>query len=181
MHLHTRIFKAAFVLAVVLCLFVGCTSVDADMQESVQDAVVITARRQTEREVSAETPADERENLSFFDKSETQNTDAATTAATTDAATTDAATTDVATAAATVTDAASAAETAAATKAPATSAAEDAPTANAGYVCNKNSKKFHPPTCSSVDKMKPANRMNYSGSRDDLLAKGYSPCQRCKP
>lgn len=175
MHLHTQIFKAAFVLAVVLCLFVGCTSVDADMQESVQDAVVITARRQTEREVSAETPADERENLSFFDKSETQNTEAATTAATTDA------TTDAATSAAAVTDAASAAETAAATKAPATSAAEDAPTANAGYVCNKNSKKFHLPTCSSVDKMKPANRMNYSGSRDDLLAKGYSPCQRCKP
>ena len=180
MHLHTQIFKAAFVLAVVLCLFVGCTSVDADMQESVQDAVVITARRQTEREVSAETPADERENLSFFDKSETQNTDAATTDATTDAATT-AATTDAVTAAVAVTDAASAEETAAATKAPATSAAEDAPTANAGYVCNKNSKKFHLPTCSSVDKMKPANRMNYSGSRDDLLAKGYSPCQRCKP
>lgn len=176
MHLHTQIFKAAFVLAVVLCLFVGCTSVDADMQESVQDAVVITARRQTEREVSAETPADERENLSFFDKSETQNTDAATT----DAATTDA-TTDAITAAVAVTDAASAAETAAATKAPATSAAEDALTANADYVCNKNSKKFHLPTCSSVDKMKPANRMNYSGSRDDLLAKGYSPCQRCKP
>lgn len=180
MHLHTQIFKAAFVLAVVLCLFVGCTSVDADMQESVQDAVVITARRQTEREVSAETPADERENLSFFDKSETQNTDAATTDATTDAATT-AATTDAVTAAVAVTDAASAEETAAATKAPATSASEDAPTASADYVCNKNSKKFHLPICGSVDTMKPANRMNYSGSRADLIASGYSPCQRCKP
>ena len=72
----------------------------------------------------------------------------------------------------------SADETAADTKA---ATSEDAPTASADYVCNKNSKKFHLPTCGSVDTMKPANRMNYSGSRADLIASGYSPCQRCKP
>lgn len=166
MHRHTQIFKAFFALALVLCLFAGCASADKDTLQSNPDAAVITARGHVEREASTGTLADERENLSFFSKRETQ---------------TAAATTDAVTAAAATTDTAPADETAADTKAAAASEAEDAPTASAAYVCNKSSKKFHLPTCGSVDTMKPANRENYSGSRDDLIAKGYSPCQRCKP
>lgn len=49
------------------------------------------------------------------------------------------------------------------------------------YILNKNSKKFHHPTCSSVDSMKESNKEYYTGTRDDLIARGYSPCGRCDP
>lgn len=49
------------------------------------------------------------------------------------------------------------------------------------YVLNKNTKKFHYPDCSSVDQMKKKNRLDFSGSREDVIAKGYDPCGRCKP
>lgn len=51
----------------------------------------------------------------------------------------------------------------------------------ASYILNTNSKKFHYPTCSSVGQMKDANKQEYTGSRDDLIAEGYSPCGRCHP
>lgn len=54
-------------------------------------------------------------------------------------------------------------------------------TTEASYVLNTNTKKFHYPTCSSVDAMKPENRQDYTGSADELVAMGYSPCGRCKP
>ena len=49
------------------------------------------------------------------------------------------------------------------------------------YIINKNNKKFHFPECSSVDNMKPQNKKEYIGSRDDLVNDGYEPCDRCKP
>jgi len=49
------------------------------------------------------------------------------------------------------------------------------------YVLNTNTKKFHYPSCSSVDDMSEKNKQEYTGSREDLIAKGYSPCGRCKP
>ena len=49
------------------------------------------------------------------------------------------------------------------------------------YVLNKNTKKFHYPDCSSVDSMKKKNRLDYTGAREDVIAKGYDPCGRCKP
>ncbi len=49
------------------------------------------------------------------------------------------------------------------------------------YVLNTNSKKFHTPECGSVKDMKDYNKQEYSGSRDDLIADGYSPCGSCKP
>ena len=60
---------------------------------------------------------------------------------------------------------------------------EDDPEPDAGvdYVLNTNSKKFHYPSCSSVDDMKESNKQYYTGSRDDLIASGYSPCGRCHP
>ena len=53
--------------------------------------------------------------------------------------------------------------------------------AGAAYVLNTNTKKFHLPTCASVEDMKPENRTDYTGSREALLAEGYSPCGQCKP
>lgn len=49
------------------------------------------------------------------------------------------------------------------------------------YVLNTNSKRFHLPHCSSVEEMKPGNREDFFGSRDELLARGYKPCGRCNP
>lgn len=49
------------------------------------------------------------------------------------------------------------------------------------YVLNTNSKKFHYPDCSSAEKIKNENRSEYKGTREDIIAKGYSPCKRCEP
>lgn len=49
------------------------------------------------------------------------------------------------------------------------------------YVLNTSTKKFHLPTCASVEDMKPENRTDYTGSREALLDEGYSPCGQCKP
>lgn len=49
------------------------------------------------------------------------------------------------------------------------------------YVLNTNSKKFHTPGCSAVSRMKEANKKAYSGTRDALVAQGYTPCGICKP
>ena len=49
------------------------------------------------------------------------------------------------------------------------------------YVLNTNSKKFHYPSCSSVNKMAEKNRQEYSGNRNDLIAQGYEACGICKP
>ena len=49
------------------------------------------------------------------------------------------------------------------------------------YVANKNSLKFHYPTCSSVEKIKASNRWDFHGTREELIAKGYEPCKRCSP
>lgn len=49
------------------------------------------------------------------------------------------------------------------------------------YVVNTNTGKFHNPSCYTLKRMKPSNRMDFSGSRDDLINQGYSPCQKCNP
>lgn len=49
------------------------------------------------------------------------------------------------------------------------------------YILNTNSHKFHDPSCSGVDKMKEENKETYTGSRDELIEQGYSPCGICKP
>ena len=49
------------------------------------------------------------------------------------------------------------------------------------YVLNTNSKKFHRPTCSAVDDISAKNKSGYSGSRDELIEEGYSPCKICNP
>ena len=49
------------------------------------------------------------------------------------------------------------------------------------YVLNTNTKKFHYPTCSSVDDMKEKNKQTYTGSREEVINMGYVPCKRCNP
>lgn len=49
------------------------------------------------------------------------------------------------------------------------------------YVVNINTGKFHYPSCYSASTIKPKNRMDYSGNRDDLIAQGYDPCKNCNP
>lgn len=53
--------------------------------------------------------------------------------------------------------------------------------AEINYVLNTNSRRFHLPDCSSVAEMKSANRQDFTGTREELLAMGYQPCGRCKP
>lgn len=47
------------------------------------------------------------------------------------------------------------------------------------YIINTNTGKFHYPQCSSVGQMNDSNKEEYTGTRDDLIAQGYSPCKRC--
>lgn len=49
------------------------------------------------------------------------------------------------------------------------------------YVLNTKSKKFHYPSCSSVDDMSEENKAYYTGTRDELIDMGYDPCGRCHP
>ena len=56
-----------------------------------------------------------------------------------------------------------------------------APAASCDYVLNKNSKKFHYPSCASVDDMAEYNKVFFSGKRDEVIAMGYTPCKRCYP
>lgn len=65
-----------------------------------------------------------------------------------------------------------------------TSQADDASTdtpATVTYVVNKNTGKFHYPSCSSVPKIKAKNRMDTNQTRDELIAQGYVPCKNCNP
>lgn len=49
------------------------------------------------------------------------------------------------------------------------------------YVLNTSTMKFHKPTCSSVDKMAGKNKLEYTGTREEVIAKGYEPCKNCNP
>ncbi|MDD3206495.1 MAG: DNA/RNA non-specific endonuclease [Lachnospiraceae bacterium] len=72
-------------------------------------------------------------------------------------------------------------------------AAADAPTASTtsrstkekstgeNYIINKNTKKFHKSSCSSVSKMSEKNKKTFTGDRQTLIDEGYEPCKRCKP
>lgn len=49
------------------------------------------------------------------------------------------------------------------------------------YICNKNTKKFHNLTCSSVNEMSEKNKLMVTLSREEVIAQGYVPCKRCNP
>lgn len=49
------------------------------------------------------------------------------------------------------------------------------------YMLNTNTMKFHRPGCLSIQKMAEDNKLPSNWSREEILAKGYEPCQICKP
>lgn len=54
-------------------------------------------------------------------------------------------------------------------------------TSSVTYILNKNTHKFHTPDCSSVSDIKPQNKKEFTGNRDELIEQGYDPCSRCNP
>ena len=69
----------------------------------------------------------------------------------------------------------------AATIAPESDNSETAESPACNYIANKNTKRFHYPSCSSVGDMKESNKLFYEGTRDELISQGYEPCKRCNP
>jgi len=61
------------------------------------------------------------------------------------------------------------------TEAPVTRSAERT------WVLNTNTGKFHIPSCSSVSQMKDTNKLEFTGTREDVIAMGYQPCGKCHP
>lgn len=51
----------------------------------------------------------------------------------------------------------------------------------ATYVLNTSTMKFHYPSCNSVPKISPENYETYTGTRYDVIAKGYASCGNCNP
>lgn len=49
------------------------------------------------------------------------------------------------------------------------------------YVGNTSNGKFHYASCRHVASMKEENKFYYTGTRDGIIAQGYSPCGTCKP
>ena len=58
----------------------------------------------------------------------------------------------------------------------------DAPTTSEiTYIVNKKSKKFHYPDKTCANSIGEENRLEYKGTREDVINDGYSPCGICKP
>ncbi|MCI8422780.1 MAG: DNA/RNA non-specific endonuclease [Lawsonibacter sp.] len=53
------------------------------------------------------------------------------------------------------------------------------PGQTAEFVLNKSSKKFHLPDCENAGKISEKNRETVTGSREELISQGYSPCGAC--
>ena len=49
------------------------------------------------------------------------------------------------------------------------------------YILNVKNKKFHKPDCSAASDISNANKQDFTGTRDQLIARGYSPCGICEP
>ena len=49
------------------------------------------------------------------------------------------------------------------------------------YILNTNSRKFHRPDCSFASQISDANREEYTGTREELVEQGYTPCGYCNP
>ncbi len=47
------------------------------------------------------------------------------------------------------------------------------------YIVNTNTKKFHIPSCSSVSRMADKNKAKSTLTKEELINKGYSPCENC--
>ncbi|WP_288578507.1 DNA/RNA non-specific endonuclease [uncultured Senegalimassilia sp.] len=49
------------------------------------------------------------------------------------------------------------------------------------YILNVKNKKFHKPDCSATSDISSANKQDFTSTRNQLIARGYSPCGICKP
>ena len=49
------------------------------------------------------------------------------------------------------------------------------------YYLNTYRHKFHKPSCPSVVEMNPENKREFYGTREEAIARGYSPCHNCNP
>jgi energy-coupling factor transporter transmembrane protein EcfT len=49
------------------------------------------------------------------------------------------------------------------------------------YVLNTSSMKFHYPSCSGAAKIKESNKAYFTGTREEVIQKGYSSCGICHP
>lgn len=63
----------------------------------------------------------------------------------------------------------------------ATAAPKKAASGKHNYIVNIESKKFHLPGCSAAEKISAANRKKVTATREDMIARGYSPCGICNP
>ena len=65
--------------------------------------------------------------------------------------------------------------------APDTPDTPDPPSEAQKYILNTNTKKFHKEGCKSAEKISDKNRGEHYGTREELIADGYSPCGNCDP
>lgn len=49
------------------------------------------------------------------------------------------------------------------------------------YILNTNTHKFHEDYCRSVRQMSERNKLEYYGTREEVINMGYDPCQNCNP
>ena len=49
------------------------------------------------------------------------------------------------------------------------------------YILNTSSHKFHDPGCPGIAQIKEKNKKTFTGTREEILARGYTPCGTCKP
>lgn len=62
-----------------------------------------------------------------------------------------------------------------------TEAAITAPKNETTYMLNTNTMKFHKMSCSAINSMNEENKLEYTGTRDEVIAMGYDACGICKP
>lgn len=60
-------------------------------------------------------------------------------------------------------------------------ATDDDSADSAAYIVNTGSGKFHLPNCPSAAEISDGNRLEFTGSRETLIDRGYTPCGRCRP
>ena len=49
------------------------------------------------------------------------------------------------------------------------------------FILNRASGIFHLPDCPSAGRIKERNKASFSGTREEAIALGYTPCRNCKP
>jgi len=49
------------------------------------------------------------------------------------------------------------------------------------YILNTNTLRFHKPNCTGVKEGNSRNQQSFTGTRDELIRQGYSPCGNCRP